>query len=542
MGKNIIICSDGTGNTANKDRGTNVFKLFEAVDLNGHLVDPKLTLQVALYDDGVGTESFLPLKLIGGAFGWGLKRNVLNLYTGLVRIYDPGDRVYLFGFSRGAFTVRTLAGLIAQAGILEWEPLNTTEAMTKAVAALYNTYRKGYRTWLWRMLHGKSEDAVKAAAKTAMDEFTKLHPSNDADIHFVGVWDTVDSVGGPFHISNLINSVIHRFKFPDYKLSPKIQHGVQALSIDDARAEFVPRLWEANDKVEQVWFAGVHSNVGGGYPKQGMSLVTMDWMTQKASENGLRMLEDDRRRYWEHGSVDDKLYDSRAGLGVFYRWWPRDMQRLCTKQKAACPPKVHLSVLERIAHGTDGYAPGTLAPQVEVVFTPSGDDVQDQALEVRVKAVNAVLTKVLAGSENLPKVGGTIVIGQFAYYIYVASCLAVILAASVPPDAGSRLNPWTVLKNAASLVYDAVTGQWGPIGDSMKRLFSDPALLLTLLLGFAIAAILASYVDNVRSRAFSGFWHKSRHDLREALKAALESMRGGPPPPPPANPSMSAGA
>jgi len=118
MGKNIIICSDGTGNTANKDRGTNVFKLFEAVDLNGHLVDPKLTLQVALYDDGVGTESFLPLKLIGGAFGWGLKRNVLNLYTGLVRIYDPGDRIYLFGFSRGAFTVRTLAGLIAQAGIL----------------------------------------------------------------------------------------------------------------------------------------------------------------------------------------------------------------------------------------------------------------------------------------------------------------------------------------------------------------------------------------------------------------------------------------
>ncbi len=329
--------------------------------------------------------------------------------------------------------------------------------------------------------------------------------------------------------------MIHRFKFPDYKLSHKIRRGVQALSIDDARAEFVPRLWEANDTVEQVWFAGVHSNVGGGYPKQGMSLVTMDWMTQKAVENGLRMLADDRRRYWEHGSVDDKLYDSRAGLGVFYRWWPRDMQRLCTKQKAECPPKVHLSVLERIAHGTQGYAPGTFAPQVEVVFTPTGDEVQDQVLETRVKAVNAVLTDVLAASVKLPEVGGTIVIGQFAYYIYVASCLAVILAASVPPDAGSRLNPWTVLKNAGGLVYDAVTGQWGPIGDAVKRLFSDPALLLTLLLGFAIAAMLASYVDHVRSRAFSSFWHESRHDLREALKAALESMREGPPPPPPAS-------
>jgi uncharacterized protein (DUF2235 family) len=86
MSKNIIICSDGTGNTVIKNRGTNVFKLFEAVDLNGHRIDAKLTPQVALYDDGVGTQNFLPIKLLGGAFGWGLKRNVLKLYTGVVRI------------------------------------------------------------------------------------------------------------------------------------------------------------------------------------------------------------------------------------------------------------------------------------------------------------------------------------------------------------------------------------------------------------------------------------------------------------------------
>jgi uncharacterized protein (DUF2235 family) len=127
MSKNIIICSDGTGNTAIKNRGTNVFKLFEAVDLNGHRTDANLTPQIALYDDGVGTQNFLLLKLLGGAFGWGLKRNVLKLYTGLVRIYDPGDRIYLFGFSRGAFTVCTLAGLIAKCGILDWNrtPLPT---------------------------------------------------------------------------------------------------------------------------------------------------------------------------------------------------------------------------------------------------------------------------------------------------------------------------------------------------------------------------------------------------------------------------------
>jgi uncharacterized protein (DUF2235 family) len=105
MAKRIVVCSDGTGNTAIKGRGTNVFKMFEAIDLNGHRLDPALTPQVAIYDDGVGTEDFKPLKLIGGAFGWGLSRNVKQLYKELARVYDPGDEIYMFGFSRGAFTV-----------------------------------------------------------------------------------------------------------------------------------------------------------------------------------------------------------------------------------------------------------------------------------------------------------------------------------------------------------------------------------------------------------------------------------------------------
>jgi uncharacterized protein (DUF2235 family) len=110
MAKRIIVCSDGTGNTAIKGRGTNVFKLFEAVDLNGHRYDPTLTPQIAIYDDGVGTENFKPLKIFAGATGWGLSRNVKHLYKELARVYDPGDEIYMFGFSRGAFTVRTLAG------------------------------------------------------------------------------------------------------------------------------------------------------------------------------------------------------------------------------------------------------------------------------------------------------------------------------------------------------------------------------------------------------------------------------------------------
>jgi uncharacterized protein (DUF2235 family) len=498
MSKNIIICSDGTGNTSIKDRGTNVFKLFEGVDLNGHRTDPKLTTQIALYDDGVGTESFLPLKLLGGAFGWGLKRNVLKLYTGLVRIYDPGDQIYLFGFSRGAFTVRTLAGMVAKCGVLDWRLMSTTDAMRSAVADAYRTYRKGYRTWLWRTLHTQSLEDVDKGAHEAMSGFKTDHRAQDAEIHFIGVWDTVDAVGGPFHISDVINTLFHHFKFPDHKLNDKIRCAAHAISIDDARAAFEPLLWEASSNLEQVWFAGVHSNVGGGYPKQGMSLVALDWMLQKAVTNGLRVSADERLRFWQHSSVDDKLYDSRSGLGVFYEWKPRDMRKLCEQQKVGSLPKIHVSVLERIAHGTDGYAPGTIAPTVDVVYTSSGDPEQDRIAEVRTKAVHAALETAFAKrGAALDSVRRTVIVGRIAYYVYAASCVLVILVA---------LGRWASLENA-------------------RRLLTSPVLIGILIGGFALSAALAYYVGHTRSLAFSRFWHGSREELREALKAAKERIR-----------------
>ena len=117
MPKNIVICSDGTGNTTVKGRGTNVFKIYEAVDIHGHKHDPNETPQIAFYDDGVGTHSLKPIRLAGGAVGFGLGRNVRQLYGALARAYEPGDRIFMFGFSRGAFTVRTLAGLVDTCGI-----------------------------------------------------------------------------------------------------------------------------------------------------------------------------------------------------------------------------------------------------------------------------------------------------------------------------------------------------------------------------------------------------------------------------------------
>jgi len=529
MPKNIIICSDGTGNTAIKDRGTNVFKMFEAIDLNGHRINPYLDPQVAFYDDGVGTETFLPLKLLGGAFGFGLAKNVRNLYMDLVRVYDPGndttpaDRIYLFGFSRGAFTVRTLAGLIAKCGVLDRSKLPDTDALRSTVRKAYSTYRRSYRTVLGSLLNRILVGLrLRRPDSDAMAEFKRTNSiPGEVRIRFIGVWDTVDAVGGPFHTSDVINAVFHRFKFPDQILSDKVDRAVHALSIDEARAAFGPVLWEAKPNVEQVWFSGVHSNVGGGYPKQGMSLVTLDWMMQKAQQNGLRILPDDRKNYWEHGNVDDKMYDSRAGLGVFYRWKPRNMQKLWVDQKAGTLPTVHLSVLERIAHGTDGYAPGTLAPDASVTFTSSNDLKQNEALIIRARAAKSALDTAYARSgSNLQQARGTVFIGRIAYYIYVLCCLAAFLAASVPPDAGSRRNPWIVLKNAGTLVYDVVTVQWEPPFSAAKRLFTDPKLIGTLLAGFSVAGVLAYIVDHRRSLVFSRYWHDARQDLRNALKSA----------------------
>ena len=167
MPKNIVICSDGTGNSAIKGRGTNVFKAFESIDLNGHRTQPELIPQVALYDDGVGTEDFKPLKIFAGATGYGLSRNVKQLYKELVRIYDPGDRIFLFGFSRGAFTVRTLIGLIAACGILNVDTLHRARDLESAVNKTYKVYRKSYRTALAKLFLGEPDTSLIERFRTS---------------------------------------------------------------------------------------------------------------------------------------------------------------------------------------------------------------------------------------------------------------------------------------------------------------------------------------------------------------------------------------
>src|SRR6187399_160244 len=201
--KNIILCSDGTGNTDIKGRGTNVFKLFEAVDLTEHRTNPDLDTQLAFYDDGMGTRGNLIVRSLGGIAGYGLGRNVKKLYRELARVYDPGDRIFLFGFSRGAFTVRTLAGMIGTCGILEGGKFDSARALRKAVDDAYQLYRTKYDSFL-----------TKAAKKVFGSRRQATVEKREAKIAFLGVWDTVDAVGMPFALSDLVNRLVYQFKFP----------------------------------------------------------------------------------------------------------------------------------------------------------------------------------------------------------------------------------------------------------------------------------------------------------------------------------------
>jgi uncharacterized protein (DUF2235 family) len=501
MAKNIVLCSDGTGNRDIKGRGTNVFKLFEAVDLNDHRTNPLLDQQLAYYDDGVGTRGNSFLRALGGAAGYGLKRNVKDLYRALSRVYDDGDRIYLFGFSRGAFTARTLAGLIGTCGIVKGETCATTEALHEAVEAAYVAYRSRYGS----TLTNAARRARRAADSARLIEtFQRTHAVHtNVKIEFIGVWDTVDAVGMPFALAGLVNRFVYQFKFPTQTLGPGVQRAYHALSIDDARQAFEPVLWVGPDeRIEQVWFAGAHSNVGGGYPKQGMSLVALDWMLAHAAASGLRLHKMDREVFHCHASVDDMLYDPRGGIGCFYRWAPRDIRKYCNRNGIA--PRIHLTVAERIAHATDDYAPGNLPPGVTVAITRvDADDPQrgerERILGRRAEAIQAVLQRALSEGYLLDRVRTHMDLADASYWFMVVAWLLVAIG-------------------GARLLVDAM---W-PYPAAARVAGALIAVGLLFLLG---ARLLGAYANLAMSRVFSQFWQQHQKHLRHTLKTAHAKAR-----------------
>lgn len=267
--KRIAVCCDGTWNRPDQVHdglscASNVTKIARCI----LPVDREGVHQLVFYDKGVGTGRFD--RLLGGAFGWGIKRKILDAYRFLITSYEPDDEIFFLGFSRGAYTVRSTYGLIRNSGLLKREFENKVEAA-------YDLYR--------RRDDASRPDAVES-------ELFRRAYSMEPRAKFMGVWDTVGALGLP--VGGLLQFVNKRWSFHDMTLSSWVENAFQALAIDEHRKPFRPSIWEqspnANGQVlEQVWFAGVHSNVGGSYPDTGLSDITLLWMAGKLAKYGLAL-------------------------------------------------------------------------------------------------------------------------------------------------------------------------------------------------------------------------------------------------------------
>lgn len=391
MTKNIILLSDGTGNAASRVWRTNVWRLFQALDLS----TPN---QVACYDDGVGTSSFKPLAVLGGAFGWGLKRNVLDLYTFLCRNYSPGDQIFGFGFSRGAFTMRVVMGLIAHQGLIKTNPDADLDRLARAAYRRYREER--FHTlirieWIFRKVRNGILWLKDTAFRNSIYDPKRNIVINE--IHFLGLWDTVAAYGLPVdEMTRGVSLVLWPLELPDHQLSKKVRRACHALALDDERTTFHPVLWTEEGetdlgRLKQVWFSGVHSNVGGGYPDDSLAHIPLYWIVEEARASGLAFknalnVQPDPESV-AHIKVDQdkdgRLYDSRAGVGGYYRYGPRKILDLCNafvtkRQSVKIPvPKIHESAFARILQGAHVYAPIGI-PENYAVMKRDGSVVQGQ--------------------------------------------------------------------------------------------------------------------------------------------------------------------
>lgn len=314
MGKNIIVLSDGTAQEGGKGNNTNIYKLFNM------LLD-RTDDQVVFYDPGLGTGFN---KISGNVSGAGISRNLKQCYQFIFDNYQAGDHIFLFGFSRGAATVRSLSGFIHHFGIL---PKSRPDLIKDA----YKIYKRS-----------KNEQKLEKCAK----EFIKKHHTMWTRIKFLGCYDTVAALGSPFPKFNAFLNLVPflRSSFHNFKLCESVENAYQALAIDDERKTFHPLIWDEVKKpyqtIEQVWFCGMHTDVGGGYYEQGLSDISLQWMIEKAISHELKIF--GKHKVEINPDHFGMMHDSRKGVKKIFRkqvrYWP---------EKRTDKPVVHPSVLER---------------------------------------------------------------------------------------------------------------------------------------------------------------------------------------------------
>ena len=373
--KTIVFCADGTWNGPGQPeeeeeqggRRTNVFKLF--LNLAGDLspdslrsadeqerivpgADGKPT-QIAKYLHGVGDSKNFLVRVLGGGGGAGLVTRVVRGYTFISRSFEPGDRIFILGFSRGAYTARALAGLIAARGLLD--PIRNDLAGDRTQA-----YRLGSAEWFTyrREVLKERKSLLRTMAEVVVDlpgflQSPAVVPRiTDVPIEGVVVWDTVGSLGIPAY--NLkTDTQLDAFQFADLALSQKVRHGLHAVSVDEQRSNFTPTLWEPDDRIVQVLFPGAHADVGGGYPdsESGLSDGGLEWVVEELTKLGVAF------------AAKPGVVLKPDACGIAHAPWAQAPWTLLPTGHRAFPPglAVHRSVVERLA-GADRLRAAKLPP------------------------------------------------------------------------------------------------------------------------------------------------------------------------------------
>ncbi|EPS30299.1 hypothetical protein PDE_05250 [Penicillium oxalicum 114-2] len=319
-GKRLLVCLDGTW--VNSDEGynrptssdhnyslqvpSNVTRLYRALRKTG--LDGMS--QIVYYHAGVGTSGSFLDELAGGIFGAGVDENIREAYSFIATNYEPGDEIFLIGFSRGAFTARSVAGLIAQIGLLNSRGMEYLYPIFKDAENIRNPdYKDKFPTVPFA---NKPHSRQEYKLRLEDEGLTRLYdPDGYAiKVRCVAVFDTVGSLGIPD--TNLSTKLriprsTRECKWYDTSLSNTVEHAFQALALDEVRTSFAPAIWERPRGVytdlRQVWFCGAHSNVGGGLPDQELANVTMAWMMDQLADLGVAFEENTIDKIFEESVI-----------------------------------------------------------------------------------------------------------------------------------------------------------------------------------------------------------------------------------------------
>ena len=465
--KTFLLFADGTGNSFTEQE-SNVWRIYNALDKGNPAILP-------LYIEGVGTSAIAPLAHIDAATGFGVPGNVRKLYNFLCWNYEAGDTILMFGFSRGSFTIRALIGLINSQGLVprRIDGFAVTHAdMRRNVMSAWRAYRAGRKRtffifetaptiWLTRWVR----DFFLWLRDTIFrhKRYSEFQSGNDKSmkVAFIGLFDTVEAYGVPFEqLRKAIDWAVWPISFKDAVLPGLVENARHALAIDDERTTFHPlRFSQTSEpqreppRIQEVWFAGMHSDLGGGYKDGSLSFKPLLWMIHQASPFGLKVPQAALDEFATQAASCGPMHDSRGGFGILYRYEPRQILGTST---FGGPPVIHHSVVERIVFGTDAYAPIVLPAEVEVQMpggTPnvpiSGFDrtalhkfQASQAPLPQGTAEQAIAKLCNPDPAAVDRALGIVRLRQILYYVMLAALGLLVSFPAIAPWLGNPRNNW----------------------------------------------------------------------------------------------------